>query len=77
MSQNNLQLLGNNDGILSLNYWDSIHGDSVCLRFKDGKWFLSNYDEDKDESFLTECNLIEQLKRMLVIQNGEENETKI
>lgn len=77
MSQNNLQLLDNKDGTLSLNYWDSIHGNDVCLEFKDGRWFLENYKDEMRMLFLTECDLIEQLKRILVIQNREENETKI
>jgi hypothetical protein len=65
MSQNNLELLGNNDGTLSLNYWDNIHGDDVYLQFKEGKCFLEKYIEDENKFILVECDLIEQLKRIL------------
>jgi len=77
MSQNNLELLGNNDGTISLNYWDNIHGEDVCLEFKEGKCFLEKYIEDENKFILVECDLIEQLKRILTIQNGEKNERAI
>ena len=72
MSQNNLEICEFADGSIGINYWDSIGGDDVVLKFVDGKWFLSVWKNN--EIVLIECDLIEQLKRCLAIQRGEVNE---
>jgi len=70
MSKNNLQLIESSEGDIAINFWDNIYGDDVGLEFRNGKWLLSEYDEDKDEFVLVECDLIAQLKRIIMIEKA-------